>query len=71
MQVPARQARFVPQLVPSGAAAPVSRQIDVPVVQLIVPVWQELLGVQARPHPSLSQAPLMQTTLVPHGVPFG
>jgi hypothetical protein len=43
----------------------------VPVVQLMVPVWQRLVGVQACPHPSLSQKPFTQKTLVPHSVPFG
>jgi hypothetical protein len=69
--VPDLQVRFVPQLVPSGTAVPVSWQTGIPVVQLMVPVWQTLLGAQERPQPSLSQRPFMQTTLVPHAVPFG
>jgi hypothetical protein len=70
-QLPAWQTWLVPQLVPSGRAVPVSWQVEEPVVQVSVPVWQGLLvGVQGPPAVHGAQVPLLHTRLVPHGVPF-
>jgi hypothetical protein len=70
-QLPDRQTWFVPQLVPSARAAPVSWQVAAPVVQVSVPVWQGLAGVQAPPAVHATHAPVLHTRLVPHTVPFG
>ena len=47
-----------------------SWQVGPPVVQVSVPVWQGLVGVQAPPAVHATQLPLLQTRLVPHAVPF-
>jgi hypothetical protein len=70
-QLPDRQTWFVPQLVPSASAAPLSWQVEVPVMQVSVPLWQGLLiGVQAPPAVHATQFPLLHTRLLPQAVPF-
>ena len=70
-QLPVRQTRFVPQLVPFATAVPVSWQLGAPVVQVSVPVWQGLGGAQAAPDVHGLQTPSKHTRLVPHVAPFG
>jgi hypothetical protein len=70
-QSPDRQALSVPHRVPSGIGVPVSWQADVPVTQLILPVWQGLLGVHALSWHSLSQVPFRHAARKPQAVPFG
>jgi hypothetical protein len=70
-QLPIRQTRFMPQLLPSGTDVPVSWQVAMPVVQVSVPVWHGLFGVQVPPAVQGAHAPLLHTRLSPHAVPFG
>jgi hypothetical protein len=71
-QLPVLHTWFIPQPVPLATAVPVSWQVALPVVQVSVPVWHGLVGVQAPPAAHAMQAPLLQTRLglVPHVVPF-
>ena len=69
-QLPVRQTWFTPQLAPFASDVPVSAQVGAPVVQVSVPVWQGLAGVQAPPGTQSLHMPLLQTRLVPHVVPF-
>ena len=69
-QLPPRQTRFAPQLVPSGWFEPLSVQVAAPVVQLSVPVWHGLdVGVHAPPAVQVTQLPALQTMFEPHDVP--
>ena len=52
------------------ARLPLSAQTGVPVVQTFEPVRHGLLGVQVLPAVHDAHAPLLQTMLVPHDVPF-
>jgi len=70
-QLPALHTRLVPQVFPSAARVPVSVHTDVPVLQLSVPVWQGLVGVQAPPAEQATHAPLLHTWFVPQDVPLG
>jgi len=70
-QLPDRQTRFVPQPTPSARGVPESWQLELPVVQVSVPEWQGLPGVQAPPAVQAVHVPLLQTWLVPQAVPFG
>ena len=69
-QPPVLQTWFVPQLVPSASAVPASWQVAVPVLQVSVPRWHGLAGVQLPPAVHVTQVPLLQTLLLPHEVPF-
>jgi hypothetical protein len=44
--------------------------VAVPVAHEIAPVWQGPGGLQAPPAVHATQAPLLQTSLVPHEVPL-
>lgn len=57
-QVPARQNRFIPQLVPSDAAVLLSIQTDAPVAHAMVPLWH---GAEAGVH----ESPALHGTQVP------
>jgi hypothetical protein len=69
-QLPVRQTRFIPQLVPLATDVPVSWQVGAPVEQVCVPVWQGLVGVQAPPAVQSRHIPLLHTRLIPHAVPL-
>ncbi len=69
-QLPALHTRSVPQLAPLATLVPASWQVELPVVQVSVPVWQGLVGVQAPPAVHATQVPLLQTRLVPHVEPL-
>jgi hypothetical protein len=70
-QLPALHTWFVPQLVPLVTAVPVSMHVELPVEQTSVPVWQGFaVGRQLPPAAHGTHAPLLQTWLVPHDVPF-
>jgi hypothetical protein len=60
-QLPALHTRFVPQLFPSGASCPVSVQATIPLVQLVIPTWHGLLGVQGFPAVHDPHVPLWHT----------
>ena len=64
---PLSQTSLVPHEVPL-AMLPLETQTEVPVVQLVTPVWQGA-GVHASPGVHASQVPLSHTPLVPHAVP--
>jgi hypothetical protein len=70
VHAPAKQMLLPPQEAPSATFVPVSVQTGDPVEHEIVPVWQELAGVQAPPATQEPQVPLLQNLLVPHDVPF-
>lgn len=70
-QVPLLHTWFEPHGVPLGALAPVSVQAGVPVPQVIMPVWQGLVGWHAAPCAHATQAPLSHTSATPHELPFG
>ena len=55
---------------PFGSDVPLSWQVGLPVVQICVPLWHGLLGVQAPPAVHDTQLPSLQTWLLPHIVPF-
>ena len=64
------QTWFVPQLVPAATFAPWSTQTEVPLPQLVRPVWHLLVGVHATPAVQSPQTPApLQTLLVPQDVP--
>lgn len=65
---PLLQTMLAPQAVPFGAFDAVSTQLGV-ALHDVVPVWQTLTGTHATPGVHEVQAPLLQTSLVPHGVP--
>jgi hypothetical protein len=69
-QAPPLQTRFVPHALPFAAFAPVSRHVDVPVLQSVVPTWQTLFGVHALPAVQATHAPALHTRSVPHAWPF-
>jgi hypothetical protein len=69
--IPERHTRLAPQVVPSAIEAAVSVQTATPVSQASVPLWHGLVGAQVVPAVQLTQAPLVQTLLVPHPVPAG
>lgn len=69
LHAPLSQTRLVPHEVPLGALLPVSVQASV--VQLMVPRWHTLAGVQALPLVHDTHEPLWQTRLVPQVVPLG
>jgi hypothetical protein len=70
MQLPAKQKRLVPQLVPSVAGIPESTQTGAPVVQEMVPLWQTFVGVHGAPVLHATQLPLpLQTIPVPQDDP--
>jgi hypothetical protein len=68
--VPALQTWSVPQEVPSESGVPESTQVEVPVAQLVAPVWQGFAGVQATPAVQAAQVPPLQTAFVPQLVPL-
>jgi hypothetical protein len=76
---PAKHARHAPLLhtallphtVPSGALA-VTTHTAAPVEQEVAPTWQAFPGgLHTAPAAQLTQAPLLQTWLVPQAVPSG
>jgi hypothetical protein len=68
---PLRQTIPLPQDVPFGWS-PAGVQTEVPVAQLVAPVWQGWPdSVQLVPAVQSAQAPLLQTLFVPHAVPLG
>jgi hypothetical protein len=70
-QLPALHTWFVPQVVPLETAVPVSMHVELPVEQTSVPVWQGFaVGRQLPPAVHGTHAPLLQTWLVPHDIPF-
>jgi hypothetical protein len=70
VQAPPLQTRLAPQLVPFATGACVSEQTGAPVLQVLVPAWQRLLGVHASPAWQAVHAPApLQTRLVPQLVP--
>ena len=48
-----------------------STHTDVPVAQLVAPVWQPFVGAQATPAVQEAQTPALQTRFVPQAVPSG
>jgi hypothetical protein len=68
-QVPALHTLLFPHDVPF-ATFPVSAQTDVPVAHDVAPVRHAFEGWQVTPAMQDPQAPLLQTLLVPHEVPF-
>jgi hypothetical protein len=68
---PVLQTRFVPHDVPSESEVFASTHVDAPVLQLNVPAWQGLAGVQLPPAVQVMHAPPEHTLLVPQDVPFG
>jgi hypothetical protein len=68
-QMPLLQTLLVPQTVPLTRFAPLSAQVMVG-EQAVKPAWHGLEGVQASPTVHATQAPLLQTRLVPQPVPF-
>jgi hypothetical protein len=69
MHCPALQTLFAPQDVPPLPAMNESVQADCPLAQVVVPVWQTLVGVQVTPAVHASHAPAKQTLFVPHEAP--
>ncbi len=70
-QRPASQTMFAPHVLPVLAAfAPVSVQIGLPVPHAICPLSQTLAGVQEAAAVHETQSPSLQTSFVPHPVPF-
>ena len=65
---PALQALSVPQLAPLGIESPLSAQLIVG-EQTVLPPWQGLAGLQARPAVQGTHAPPLQTLPTPHDVP--
>ncbi len=70
VQAAPRQTMFVPHVVPSASAVPVSLHTATPVEQSVVPVSHTLVGVQASPCVHAAHVPLPQTWLAPHVVPL-
>jgi hypothetical protein len=68
-QAPALHTLLFPQDVPF-ATFPVSPQTEVPVAHEVAPVRHAFAGVQLTPAMQDPHAPLLQTLLVPHEVPF-
>jgi hypothetical protein len=70
-QLPPLHTWSAPQLVPFGAALPVSVHTRVPESQLHVPVWQGwLAGVHVPPAVHATHAPALHTRFVPQDVPL-
>ncbi len=69
-QAPALHTWSEPQVVPLANTIPVSVQTFAPVVQLKIPVWQGLLGVQGSPAAQPIHDPLAHTMLIPHELPL-
>jgi hypothetical protein len=72
MQLPLRHTMFVPQLVPSLAAVPVSVQLMLPPMHTVLPTWQGLpggVGVQGAVFVHGLHAPERQYSFIPHWVP--
>jgi hypothetical protein len=69
VQAPLSHTLFVPQEVPSVRLCPVSEQV-IDGEQAVMPAWQTLDGVQARPAVQDTQLPPLQTMLVPQEVPL-
>jgi hypothetical protein len=71
LHTPPLHTSFVPQLVPSERSLPVSLQTGAPVVHVVVPLWQALVGVHEDPEAHVPQTPLSHTDVPPQLVPFG
>jgi hypothetical protein len=69
-QLPELQTWFTPQPVPLLSSVPVSMQVGLPVVQICVPLWQGLAGVQEPPDVHGTQLPSLHTRLLPQDVPL-
>jgi hypothetical protein len=69
-QLPLSQTSFVPQTVPLATWVAVAMQLDVPLLQEVVPVTHGFVGVHAVPATQEPQFPLLQTSPVPHVVPL-
>jgi hypothetical protein len=72
-QLPELQTMFVPHMVPSEAAVPVSTQFIVPVEQLYIPTWQRLVGMQLPPATQATHMPARQTlvfAVAPQSLPL-
>lgn len=70
LHAPLSHTALVPQEVPLAALLPVSVHDGVPIEHDRVPVWHALAGVHDAPVMHALHAPLSQTWLVPHEVPF-
>jgi hypothetical protein len=68
--VPPLQTMFVPHTVPLGTWVAVATQVDVPLLQEVVPVRHGFDGVHDVPATHAPQFPLLQTSPVPHAVPL-
>jgi hypothetical protein len=67
---PPLQTWLVPQLVPFDRLVALTH-VETPPMHDVVPCWQRLpLGLQTAPAVHATHAPLLQTWLVPHVVPF-
>ena len=71
LHAPLLHTSLVPHDVPLAALVPVSVHTGTPVVHEVNPTWHGLVGVQVDPPAHALHAPLSQTSLVPHTVPFG
>ena len=69
-QVPALQTSLLAHVVPLATFVSVSTQTEVPVAQEVEPTWQGLVGVQLALAVHCVHVPLLQTSLLPHVVPF-
>ena len=67
---PSLQTSSVPHDVPFATAVPVSVQIEAPDAQDVVPTSHRLLGVHEALAVHAEHVPPLQTSLVPHDVPF-
>ena len=67
--VPLLHTRLVPHAVPL-ALLPVCAHTEAPVTHVVVPVRHTFAGWQLAPEVHATQAPLLQTWLVPHVVPL-
>jgi hypothetical protein len=68
-QVPLLQYWLLPHMVPLRAFMPVSMQTGVPVVQLSLPTWHVLVGVQSAPSLQVTQLPWLHTWFMPQALP--
>jgi hypothetical protein len=68
-QVPLLHTMLTPHDVPFGLL-PDSAHVDMPVVHVVTPFLQGFVGGQLVPGVQPEHAPLLQTWLVPHDVPF-
>jgi len=70
MHCPELQTLSVAQDVPSLPLMNESVHANCPLTQVVVPVWQTLVGTQVSPAVHGLHAPPKQTSFVPHEVPF-